>query len=188
LSQIYGFGKYANGDEALLTDKQADFNNSCKIPKLERIFFNDNGVHKGAIVKEVYQNNTYDIQVDGEGMYRAGVSRNQLICTAIQYYTPPPIKEVGFAGYDNLDPPAEDEGLPPCTEDMEKKAKKLSGINKAAYVEKKVKSVVDKRGCSTQINRCQTREHVFNYLNSKHIEKQFPDNVQRQAREDEGAR
>ena len=38
LSQVYGFGKYANGDEALLTDKQADFNNSCQIPKFENIY------------------------------------------------------------------------------------------------------------------------------------------------------
>ena len=41
LNQIYGFGKYANGDEALLTDKQADFNNSCQIPKFENIYLNE---------------------------------------------------------------------------------------------------------------------------------------------------
>jgi len=108
-----------------------------------------------------------------------------LICTAIQYYTPPPIKEARFAGYENLDPPAEDEGLPELTEDMEKEAKRLSGIDKADYVVKKVKSVVDKRGCSTQLNRCKTREHVLNYLNSGHITEQFPDVKKTQQMADE---
>merc|ERR1711939_598583 len=27
----------------------------------------------------------------------------------------------------------------------------------------------------TQLNRCQTREHVYNFMNSEHITNQFPD-------------
>lgn len=70
LNSIYGVGKYADDTEAEFGDASADFNNCMKIRINEDVTFRDTALDKPATVLLAHDDNTYDIQVNGEAEAR----------------------------------------------------------------------------------------------------------------------
>lgn len=190
LNSIYGVGKYADDTEAEFGDASADFNNCMKIRINEDVTFRDTALDKPATVLLAHDDNTYDIQVNGEAEARTYVMRDRLIHKALQYDAPyvtiqQPTEESHNGIFthpseecEDLHEPVEDEGLPAETSAHRKKARKISGIGSDELVEE----VQTNKTYSKRFEDNDTSEKLQAYMDSGCMLKQFPNQSKARAK------
>ena len=190
LNSIYGVGKYADDTGAEFGDASADFNNCMKIRINEDVTFRDTALDKPATVLLAHNENTYDIQVNGEAEARTSVMRDRLIHKALQYDAPhvtiqQPTEESHYRTFthpteecEDLQEPLEDEGLPAETNAHRKKARKISGIGSDELVEE----VQTNKTYSKRFEDNDTSEKLQAYMDSGCMLKQFPNQSKARAK------
>ena len=193
LNSIYGVGKYADDTGAEFGDASADFNNCMKIRINEDVTFRDTALDKPATVLLAHNENTYDIQVNGEAEARTSVMRDRLIHKALQYDAPhvtiqQPTEESHYRTFthpteecEDLQEPLEDEGLPAETNAHRKKARKISGIGSDELVEE----VQTNKTYSKRFEDNDTSEKLQAYMDSGCMLKQFPNQSKARAKADD---
>ena len=194
LNSIYGVGKYADDTGAEFGDASADFNNCMKIRINEDVTFRDTALDKPATVLLAHNENTYDIQVNGEAEARTSVMRDRLIHKALQYDAPhvtiqQPTEESRYRTFthpteecEDLQEPLEDEGLPAETNAHRKKARKISGIGSDELVEEEVQT---NRTYSRRFEDNDTSEKLQAYMDSGCMLRQFPTQSKTRAKADD---